>query len=667
MPRRPYLEDLSLDEARARFAAALGRAGAGGPLEAERVPLAGALGRVTAEPAWARRSSPHYHAAAMDGVAVRAGDTVGAAERAPLTLDVGRTAFWVNTGDPLPPGADAVIMVEHLQQRDERTLEIRAAAAPWQHVRPIGEDIVATELVLPAGHRLRPVDLGALAAAGHSDVAVRRRPRVAIIPTGSELVALEEDAERGRQGDKEILSPCLPLSPSSPLDDLRPGQIVEFNGLMLAGEVVGWGGLAERHPPVPDEPALLRAAVERALAAADVVVVNAGSSAGSEDHTAAVLAELGEVAVHGVAIRPGHPVILAVAAGKPVLGLPGYPVSALLTADLFLRPLVYQLGGGAPPARPTVPAALARKLLSPGGEDEWVRVTLGQVDGRTVATPLARGAGLVTSLARADGLLRLPRFSEGAHAGQEVTVELLRAPDEIARTIVATGSHDLALDLLAGELRAFAPGTRLASANVGSLGGLLALKRGDAHLAGTHLLDEATGEYNTSYIARLLPDAEIVLVNLAYRDQGLLVPPGNPQRLRALADLARPDVRFVNRQKGSGTRVALDYELRRLGIAPEQIAGYEHEQFTHMAVAAAVLGGTATVGMGILAAARALGLDFVPLFQERYDLAVPRRHWEGELLAPLRAALASGAFRKAVADLGGYDVRDMGREMPGAV
>jgi putative molybdopterin biosynthesis protein len=659
MPRNYYLEDLALDEALARFAQALERVGAGGPLDAERVPLADAPGRVTAEPVWARRSSPHYHAAAMDGVAVRAADTAGASERSPLRLAVGRTAFWVDTGDPLPPETDAVIMAEHLQQLDEGALLIHAAVAPWQHVRLLGEDIVATELVLSASHRLRSVDLGALAAAGHSSVSVRRRPRVAILPTGSELVTLDEAIDGWSIADDE-----LPVVSGSP-PDLQPGQIVEFNALMLAGEVQSWGGVAERHPPVRDERALLRDAVERALAGADVVVVNAGSSAGSEDYTAAVLAELGEVVVHGVAIRPGHPVILAVAGGKPVLGLPGYPVSTLLTADLFLRPLVYRLQGSAPPPRPTLRAAVARKLLSPSGEDEWVRVTLGQVGGRAVATPLARGAGLVMSLVRADGLLRIPRFSEGVHAGQEVEVELLREPDEIARTIVVTGSHDLALDLLASHLRGFSPGTRLASANVGSLGGLLALKRGDAHLAGTHLLDEETGAYNTSYIARLLPDEEIVLVNLAYRDQGLLVPPGNPQGLRALGDLARPGVRFVNRQKGSGTRVALDYELRRLGIAPEAIAGYEHEQFTHMAVAAAVLSGTATVGLGILAAARALGLDFVPLFQERYDLAVPRRHWESELLAPLRQALASDAYRSAVTALGGYDVRAMGEEMAG--
>src|SRR6266508_6363580 len=639
MPRRYYLEDLALDEAWLRFEAALTRAGGVASPPAERVPLAEALGRITAEPVWAHLSSPHYHAAAMDGVAVRAADTAGATETTPRRLKIGEQAIWVDTGDPLPSGTDAVIMAEHVHTVVEEIIEIMAAAAPWQHVRPLGEDIVATELVLPENHRLRPVDLGALAAAGHTSVSVRRRPRVAIIPTGTELVTYE-DVER-----------------------LKPGDIIEFNSLMLAGQVSEWGGIAERRPPVPDRRELLRAAVETALAEHDIVVVNAGSSAGSEDYTAAVLGELGEVVVHGVAIRPGHPVVLAVARGKPVLGLPGYPVSTVLTAEIFLRPLVYRLQGRIALRRPTMTATISRKLLSPIGEDEFVRVTLGQVDDRVVATPLTRGAGVVMSLVRADGLVQIPRFSEGLHPGAEVQVELLRDPAEIASTIVAIGSHDLALDLLASHIRRFAPAVRLSSANVGSVGGLMALKRRDAHLAGTHLLDEATGQYNRAFLDRLLPGEDVVLINLSYRDQGFIVPDGNPQGLRDLADLARPDVRFVNRQKGSGTRVLLDYHLKRCEIDPARIAGYEREEFTHMAVAAAVLSGAASAGLGILAAARALGLDFVPLFQERYDLAIPRRHWESQLLAPLRQALASDEYRAAVTALGGYDLREMGREM----
>ncbi|RRR78185.1 MAG: molybdopterin biosynthesis protein [Candidatus Viridilinea halotolerans] len=639
--RSYYLEDVALNDAVDRFAAALERAG-GLPLAtAETIPLDQARGRITAAPIMAALSSPHYHAAAMDGIAVQAAVTLGASETTPVRLTLSRQAVWVDTGDPLPPDTDAVVMAEHVQTLDATTLEIVTPVAPWQHVRPLGEDIVATELLLPAGHQLRPVDLGALAAAGHATVAVRVRPRVAIIPTGSELVPFEQAAAQGVQA----------------------GDIIEFNSLIIAGMLEEWGAIPLRYPPVADREELLRTTMRTALEHCDILVINAGSSAGSEDYTARLLAELGEVAVHGVAIRPGHPAILAVAQGKPALGLPGYPVSTALTAELFLRPLVYRMQGLTPPARPKVSAQISRKLLSPLGEDEFVRVTLGRVDERLVATPLSRGAGLVSALMRADGLAHIPRFAEGLHAGAEVAVELLRDAASIEQTLVAIGSHDLALDLLASHMRRFAPGVRLSSANVGSLGGLMALKRRDAHLAGTHLLDEATGSYNWPFIKRLLPDEEMVLVHLAYREQGFIVPAGNPMDLAALHDLVRPDVRFVNRQKGSGTRVLLDYQLKQEGLAPEQINGYAREEFTHMAVAAAVLSGSANVGMGILAAARALGLAYVPLFSERYDLAIPRRHWESALLDPLRRTLADPSYQQAVAALGGYAVAKMGAVM----
>lgn len=639
-PKRYYLEDVALSDAIARFEAALARAGGLQLPMAETLPLSQARGRVTAVPVWAALSSPHYHAAAMDGIAVRAADTLGASETTPLRLELERQALWVDTGEPLPPETDAVVMAEHVQTIDATTLEIVASVAPWQHVRPLGEDIVATELLLPAGHQLRPVDLGALAAAGHATVSVYRRPRVAIIPTGTELVSLEYAATQS----------------------LQPGEIIEFNSLIVAGMLEEWGAEPICHAPVADREAELRSAVMAALTTCDLLVINAGSSAGSEDYTATILAQLGEVAVHGVALRPGHPAILAVAQGKPALGLPGYPVSTALTAELFLRPLVYRMQGLTPPERPKLSAQISRKLLSPLGEDEFVRVTLGRVDERLIATPLSRGAGLVSALMRADGLAHIPRFAEGLHAGAEVTVELLRDPSAIEQTLVAIGSHDLALDLLASHMRRFAPGARLSSANVGSLGGLMALKRRDAHIAGTHLLDEATGSYNRPFIERLLPDEELVLVHLAYREQGFILPVGNPLGLQELRDLLRPEVRFINRQKGSGTRVLLDYQLQQQGLDSSSIVGYEREAFTHMAVAAAILSGSANVGLGIFAAARALGLAYVPLFSERYDLAIPRRHWASSRLDPLRRTLADPAYQAAVAALGGYDVAQMGSE-----
>jgi putative molybdopterin biosynthesis protein len=631
-----YLEDIPLEDALERFWSALQRVGALQPLPGEEVNVTAALGRVTAEPVFARNSVPHYHAAAMDGIAVRAEETLGASETSPLQLRVGTQAVWVDTGDALPPETNAVIMAENVQDLGEGCLEILASVAPWQHVRPMGEDLVATELVLPENHTLGAVDLGALTAAGHTCVRVRRRPRVAILPTGSELV------EAG-------------------VTPLKPGAIVDFNSVVLAGQVTEWGGAPTRLPITPDDRALIRDRVSAALEQHDVVLVNAGSSAGSEDYTSGIVRELGELLVHGVAIRPGHPLILGVAKNKALIGIPGYPVSAILTSELFLRPLLYRLQGLPPPSRPTARAVITRKLLSPMGEEEYVRVKLGQVGERLMAAPLSRGAGVIMSMVRADGLARIPRFSEGVHAGAEVDVELLRSMADIRQTVVAIGSHDLALDLLSNALARRTPGAGLASANVGSLGGLLALSRGEAHLAGSHLLDEQTGEYNVSYIQRHLAGRAVVLVHLAGRVQGLIVPSGNPKCVVRLADLARPDVLFVNRQRGSGTRVLLDYELHKVGITAEQVRGYERDEYTHLAVAADVASGAADVGLGILAAARALGLEFVPLFNEQYQLVIPREYYDTALLAPLLDIIRGPEFRREVDALGGYDVADMGR------
>jgi putative molybdopterin biosynthesis protein len=532
---------------------------------------------------------------------------------------------------------------------DPDGVELRGAAAPYQHVRSIGEDVSAAELLLPAGHRLRPVDVAAAGAAGMTELSVRRAPVVAVIPTGDEIRPVGAE--------------------------LRAGELPDTNSLMLAAQAEQAGCQVRRHEIVPDEPARIVAAVKEAAAAADLVVVIAGSSAGRDDYTAEVVAEAGTLAVHGVAVKPGHPVVLGVvgegaepdarlgAGGRPtpILGAPGYPVSAALTFDIFAAPLLARLEGAPPPDWPRTRARLARKLASGMGTDDWVRVRLGRVGPGLVATPLPRGAGVLTSLVRADGLLVVPAGLEGHHAGEEVEVRLLRGVGEIDRTIVATGSHDLVLDLAASALRAADPGIALASSNVGSLAGLAALRDGLCHVAGSHLLDPDTGEYTLPWIDRLMPDRDLAVVRLTHREQGLIVAPGNPLGLEQIVDLARPGLRYVNRQRGAGTRVLLDHLLQERRIDPDGVEGYAREEHTHLAVAAAVAAGRADCGLGVLAAARAFDLDFVPIAKEPYDLVLQRADLEGELLAPLWELLASPAFRADVDALGGYDTSEMGR------
>jgi putative molybdopterin biosynthesis protein len=598
-----------------------------------RVPLEGAVGRVLAEPVWASRSSPPFDAAAMDGIAVRAEDTVGASETAPARLEPAAYEL-VDTGDPLPADFDAVVMREDVHEVDGGGVELRAAATPYQHVRSIGEDVSAAELLLPAGHRLRPVDVAAAGAAGATELVVRRPPVVAVIPTGDEIRTLGSE--------------------------LRPGDLPDTNSLMLAAQAEGVGCRAVRHGIVPDDSERIAAAVREAATEADLVIVIAGSSAGRDDYTAAVVAEIGTLAVHGVAVKPGHPVVLGAAEGTPVLGAPGYPVSAALTFDIFAAPLLARLEGAVSTDWPRARARLARKLASAMGVDDWIRVRLGRVRGEFVATPLPRGAGVLTSLVRADGLLVVPARLEGHHAGEEVEVRLLRGVGEIERTIVVTGSHDLVLDLAASALRERDPRLTLASSNVGSLGGLMSLRDGLCHLAGSHLLDPATGEYTLPYVDRLLPDHDTAVIRLVHRAQGLLVAPGNPLGLAGIEDLVRPGLRYVNRQRGAGTRVLLDHELAQRGIEPAEVHGYEREEHTHLAVAAAVAAGRADCGLGVLAAARAFELDFVPIAREPYDLVLWRGTVEEPLLDPLWELLAAPDFRKAVEGLGGYDTTEMG-------
>lgn len=645
-----YLQDIPLNEALARFNQALETAGLVGILGEETLELSEHLvGRVTTQPVWARISSPHYHAAAMDGFALRAEDIAGAMPTSPVILTVGQQAVYVDTGDPLPLWANAVVPIENVEALDEngqvtadarhpRSIRLRAGLPPWSHVRPMGEDIVATQLVLPSGHILRPVDLGAVAAAGHDRISVSRKPRVAILPTGTELIEIGQPVETGK--------------------------IIEFNSLVLAAQVRLWGGKAFRYPITLDDYSLIRQRVQEAAEQSDLILLNAGSSAGSEDFSAAVVQELGELLVHGVAVRPGHPVILGMIRRQngsqcPIIGVPGYPVSAALTGEIFIEPLLARWLGRRPHKPIEIEARMTRKLTSPPGDDDYVRVVAGKVGDQLLAAPLSRGAGVITSLVRADGIVVLPRGTQGIESGSRVSVRLYRPSEELSQTIFAIGSHDISLDLLAQYLAAY--GRRLVSANVGSQGGLVALRRGETHLAGCHLLDTQSGVYNLAAVQQYLPEQKVRILGWVNRVQGLLVAKGNPKKIEGLEDLIREDVMFVNRQRGAGTRVLLDYQLGLLGITPLQIRGYEQEEYTHLAVAAAVASGRADCGLGIAAAAVALDLDFIPLFEEEYDLIIPAIYAEDDLLRPLFDLAVDGSFRAAVGQLPGYDISRMGR------
>ncbi|MCE5195493.1 MAG: molybdopterin biosynthesis protein [Nitrospiraceae bacterium] len=638
MKRELYLNTVSLDEAAKKWFGRLKTESLFKPLGKETIKVIDSQGRITASPVYAKLSAPFYHASAMDGYAVKFSETFGASERSQKKLKIKEQAVYVDTGDPIPDGFNSVIMIEDINVFKDgkgEYIEISAPVTPWQNVRVIGEDIVATELILPENQKIRPFDIGAMLAGGHTEVSVRKKPDVAVIPTGTEIV--------------------------EPGTNLKKGDIIEYNSRMLGGFINEWGGNAIRFNIVPDNLDELKKTILEACKKSDMVVVNAGASAGSEDFTSRAISEIGEVILHGVNIKPGKPLMLGWVNNKPVLGIPGYSVSAFLALNLFGKPVIKKWLGLDSEISETLKAKLSRQIASSLGQEEFLRVKVGKVGDNFIATPLARGAGVIMSLVRADGIMRIPSMSEGLGSGSEVDVELFRTKKEIENTLVCIGSHDITLDLLGNILRKRYSNLSLSSAHVGSMGGLMALKRGECHLAGTHLLDEATGEYNLPFIKRLLSGKKIFLVNLVHRDQGLVVPKGNPKKIKGFKDLLRKDIIFMNRQAGSGTRLLTDKNLNELGIRADDVNGYKVEEYTHMGVASAVLTNMADAGLAIFAAAKALDLDFIPIAKERYDLAIPAEFYEGGLIQSiLKIIREDDEFRSSVRNLGGYDISGMG-------
>lgn len=587
----------------------------------EEIPLANALGRISFEPIFAIASSPSYHACAMDGIAVRVEATLQACEKKPLVLKEDRDFVYVNTGNPLVPPFDGVIMIEEILEERKGEVVITQPCKYFQHVRPIGEDIVASEMIIPSGKIINPFDLAALAQGGIKQIKVVKKPIIGIIPTGNEIVQYSEDIPKGK--------------------------IVDSNSLLFSGLIQEYGGEAKVFPIVEDDFETLVNKVEEVSKLVDILIINAGSSAGTKDYTSKVIGKLGEVVVHGVALKPGKPSILGIVNNKSVIGLPGYPVSSYVAFEAFVKP-VLQLYQGKPVVKDnTVEAVLTRRLVSSLKHKEMVRVQLGEINGKTVATPLQRGAGITMSLVKAHGMLEIPRNIEGIEAGEKVKVSLFKS--DYRENLISIGSHDIIMDLISEKI----PAT---SAHTGSLGGLMALKKGECHIAPIHLLDEATGIYNQSFIDKYLDKG--ILIKGVKRIQGLMVKAGNPKNIVGIEDLERENITFVNRQRGSGTRVLLDYYLKQHNIDGYKIKGYDLEMNTHLAVACEIKEGRGDTGLGTYWAAKTMGLDFIEVGFEEYDFATTEANFKDERVKKFIDILDSEEFRSKLLKIGGYTVYD---------
>lgn len=630
-----YLTNVPLDEARGEYLARLQENGFAG--QTEMVSVQNAFGRITARAVYAAICAPHYAASAMVGIAVHAKDTFGATETTPVRLTP-QQYMVVDTGDPVPEDCDAVIMVEDIVRGEDESVTIYAAAAPWQHIRQIGEDICAGEMILASYMEVTPAAIGAMIAGGVLEIEVIKKPVIGIIPTGDEIVA-----------------PCA---------DPKPGDILEFNSSIFSAMVQEWGAEAKTYPIVPDRFDAIREMVARAADECDIVLLNAGSSAGREDYSVSVIRELGDVVYHGIAIKPGKPAILGLRGAVPILGVPGYPVSGIIVIEELLKPLVAEWFHSNTAPVQLATATLTRPVVSGLKYQEFVRVRMGEVGGKLTASPLSRGAGVVSSFMKADGILEVPQGTEGYEAGEEVQVRLLSTPEKLQNTLVVIGSHDPLLDEVADMMHRADPTVFMSSSHVGSMGGIMAIRRGEAHAGGCHLLDTETGVYNLSFLKKYFPNGGIRLVRCVGRQQGLMLAKGNPLDIKEFADIAKNGVRYVNRQKGSGTRVLMDYLCEQYAVNVSDIYGYEREELTHTSVAAQIANGSADAGMGIYSAAQLYDLDFLPICIEEYDLIIPDHAWETPVVQQLIATLKSPAFREKMLAMGGYTVDHPGEIIP---
>ncbi|OLS03729.1 molybdopterin molybdenumtransferase [Tissierella creatinophila DSM 6911] len=593
----------------------------------EYVKVENSIDRISFDMVEALMSSPNYNAAAMDGIAVVSAKTLNASEVNPVILEEKKDFYYINTGNVIKEPFDAVIMIEDCIELPDGKVQIIKSSYPWQHIRQIGEDIVKSEMIIPSNHKIRPIDIGALLSGGVESIKVFKKPKVGILPTGTEIV--------------------------DDLKNLKMGNIIDSNSRVFQGEVLKLGGDPFRYSPIEDDYELLKTNILKMVRENDIMLINAGSSAGSKDYTVNIIKELGETIVHGIAMKPGKPTILGIIEGKPVIGLPGYPVSSYLVFEEFVKPLIHKFLGKKEKRENLIKATIAKRIVSSLKNRELIRVNLGEVGDKLIATPLSSGAGVTMSLVKADGIGIIPQNVEGAEAGEEIDVKLLKPLEEIKETVVSIGSHDLIMDIL-GDM------TLLSSGHVGSMGGIMAMRRGECHIAPIHLLYEKTGEYNISYIKKYFKGKEMSLIKGVKRLQGFMIKKEDKELVKTFRDLLKEEISFVNRQRGAGTRVLLDYHLKLEGIDPQSINGYNRELNTHMAVASAVKDGKKTVGLGIYSAAKAMDLDFVEVTYEDYDFLVETSMLEDEKIKSFIRALSSKAFETRVLSLGGYKLIDAG-------
>lgn len=600
--------------------------------DTEYIDVEKSLNRMSSEAIYANLSAPFYNCSAMDGIAVKAESTFLANEQNMITLEESKDYIVVDTGDPIPKEFDAVIMVEDLLEKEDNSVKIIKPAIPWQHIRCLGEDVVEKEMIIPSFHTIRPQDIGSMISGKIDKIQVFKEFKVGIIPTGTELIDRHETP--------------------------KIGDIIEFNSRLFEGLILEYEAVPIIYPIVEDNYEKIKTSVLRALEECDMVLINAGSSQGREDFTYDIIEELGEVCIHGLAIKPGKPAILGKINNKAVVGIPGYPVSAWVVMENIVKPVIRKSIYKEVKKKEKIEATLSKRVMSTLKYEEFVRVKLGLINNKYVATPIKRGAGTITTLVNADGVIRIPQNVEGINEGEKVDIELLKDISEINNTIISIGSHDIVMDIINDELIKESFGkVHLSSTHVGSFQGLLSIIKGESHIAPIHLFDVESETYNILFINKYLEE-DVALIKLVKRTQGIIVKKGNPLNIKSVNDLI--NVRYINRQKGSGTRILFDYLLKKNNINKDDINGYEREEFTHMSLAKAIENGDADCGLGVYSAAHIFDLDFIPICEEEYDLLLKKDMLNSKYINSLLSTINKESFINKVKSLGGYNLENMG-------
>ncbi|MCF8009368.1 MAG: molybdopterin biosynthesis protein [Halanaerobiales bacterium] len=630
MARKRYLKKTSLKEAQHKFLTKF----ADYELSTEIIKTSKTKGRVNSKAIYAKRSSPDFYASAMDGIAVRSESTNYASERDPVLLKKDDDFIYVDTGDLIPDDFNAVIKIEDVVEVDQKTVEIIKSIPIWNNIRSIGESVIKKQMLVPTNTEIGVFEIGAMLEAGVVEVEVYKRPQISVIPTGSELV--------------------------KPEDDLKKGDLIDFNSTMIDLLLKESEAIVKKLEIVKDDYQIIKEKIIRENKENDLTIILAGSSAGKEDYTLKILSKLGKIILHGVDIMPGKPLILAEVNNKPVVGLPGYPLSALLDFHLFIEPLIKKWYGQDSYLPEKINAKVLKKVPSTPGLKEFIRVNIANIEERLVAIPQKRGSASMNTLINADGLLPIGESKEGIRPNSISKIYLLKNKKALENQIMMIGSHDLSIDILRDLIRKRRSEFDFKIQSVGSMSGLISLKRGECHLAGSHLLDPVSGEYNVSYLDKFFSGQKLAIINFVYRDQGFIVKKGNPKSIKSIGDLVKKDLKYINRQAGSGTRVLFDYLLDKNNIDCAKVNGYDKEEVNHISAAIQVTRGRADTAMGIKSAAVAVGADFVPIKKEKYDIILKEELLDDLRIKEIIKIIKSNEFKKEVNTLGGYDTSKSG-------